>query len=121
MTKLNYPSKPWIDGQSASLIPGLDFRYSQSLRKWIPVTPGAVDANQIEEAFEVRTLQALSKKFDNVIEKQAQLDSDIALSGRIWKTTQKPDNPNANDIWYDDEGKSFSYITATDTWVELNK
>ena len=121
MAKLNYPPKPWSDGQLASLVGGIDFRYSQSLRKWVPITPGAVNTAQLEVAFEVRTVQELVTKFDEVTIVQDKLDSEIVQSGRIWKTENRPTAPNKNDIWYDEnEGKTYSYIGATDTWVEIN-
>ena len=121
MAKLNYPPKPWSEGQRASLLDGMDFMYSQSLKKWVPITPGAVSSAQLEVAFEVRTVQELVTKFDEVTEVQEKLDSEIAQSGRIWKTENRPTTPNKNDIWYDEiEGKTYSYIAATDTWVEIN-
>ena len=121
MAALKYPPKPWHDGQKHSLINGIDFMYSQSLRKWIPVTPSYVSSSQLDEAFGVSTIQELVQKFEKTEDKFRQVDSDIALGGRIWKTLNRPDNPRSNDIWIEQEtGKTFSYVYQSDTWVEIN-
>lgn len=119
MKNIKYPSKPWHDGQRATLIPGLEFMYSSSIKNWVPVTQGFTSETQIEQAFGVKTVEEINTKFQEVETVVTKLDSDIKLSGRIWKTTTKPNNPNSNDIWLDaTSGKTFSYDIINDTWIE---
>ena len=119
--KMQYPPKPWLDGQRASLMPGIDFIYSQATKKWVPVTPGYVSSSQLQESFGVSSIQELVVKFENTEKRITNLDSDIQLAGRIWKTTNRPDNPKHNDIWIEQtSGKTLSYVRSTDTWIELN-
>lgn len=138
--KLNYPSKPWRNGQRAMLIPGMEFMYSSSTKKWVPITPGYENEEQLQDSFNVRTIIELAEifktetakiagslsivsKFDNRIqsveEATAEFDSDITQSGRIWKTGSAPSNPNPNDIWIDTvSGGTFSYDAIGETWVQ---
>lgn len=119
MKKITYPSKPWRDGQRAQLIPGLDFIYSSSIKNWVPVTPGFESETQLEQAFGVKTVEEINVKFVQIETTFTKIDSDIALSGRIWKTTTRPTNPNANDVWFDaTSGKTFSYDKTNDTWIQ---
>lgn len=115
---IKYPPKPWRDGQRERLLPGIDFMYNAALKNWVPITPGYVSSKQLQENFGVSTVEQLSQKFDA---KVSSIDSDIQLSGRIWKTQLPPKSPNKNDVWIDEKsGKTFSYVTASRTWVELN-
>lgn len=119
MKSIKYPSKPWRDGQRATLIPGMEFVYSSSVRNWVPVSEGFTDQVQLEQAFGVKTVAEINTKFAEVDAVISKLDSDITLSGRIWKTTGRPTSPNANDIWVDaTSGKTFSYDKINDTWIE---
>jgi len=130
---LNYPPKPWRNGQRAMVIPGMEFMYSASTKKWVPITPGYENEEQLQDSFNVSTLVEVAELFKqetskiaaavatvtNVEKSVALLDSDIKLSGRIWKSSSAPSNPNANDIWLDaNSGKTFSYNAAAQTWVQ---
>jgi len=115
---IKYPPKPWRDGQRESLLPGISFMYNAALKNWVPITPGYVSSQQLQDNFGVSTVEALTAKFDSQI---SNLDSDIDLSGRIWKTQLPPNSPRKNDIWIDQRtGKTFNYVVASGTWVELN-
>ena len=116
--KLSYPPKPWVDGQVASLMPGIEFFYSLSLRKWVPVTPGYSNAEQLQSAFGVSTLSEIKQLFEV---KTQQLDSDIERVGRIWKQIDRPQRPKQHDMWYEEiSGNFYSYNEKQDTWVEIN-
>lgn len=117
MAKLSYPKKPWTDGQKATLMPGLQFIYSLSLKKWVPITPGSTDEEQIQAAFGVRTAEEVEQLFINV----EQLQHDMFDFGRIWKTQDRPPNDRvyANDVWIDPETGKLLYYTTSDTWVEI--
>lgn len=122
---LNYPALPWVDGQQAEIMPGMNFRYSSSLKKWVPISPRYDNSEQLKEAFDVETVEELNSKFAevdasvyNLTVKSEQADSDIALSGRIWKTAVRPNNPNNNDIWmHPTDDQIYSYNSEFDTWV----
>ena len=117
MAKLTYPKKPWTDGQKAYLMTGLQFIYSLSLRKWVPITPGSTDEEQIQAAFGVRTAEEVDQLFINV----DQLKSDVIEFGRIWKTQQQPpaSDVHTNDVWIDPQTGRLLYYTTGDTWVEI--
>jgi len=134
MKNIKYPAKPWTDGQKAELMSGLSFMYSSSLRKWVPISPGAVQTTQIQEAFGVSTVDDLLAKYntheikineldsDNKVNKVRldNADSDIERTGRIWKTLNRPTKPGKNDIWIDETiGKAYSYDYDIDTWIQL--
>lgn len=120
MKNIKYPSKPWRDGQRATLVNGMEFIYSSSLRNWVPVKPGQESVEQVAQSLSVSDI---STKFDEV---EDALDSvlskvaeELATSVKIVKSTTPPANPKANDIWVDaDGGKSFSYDAEYETWVE---
>ena len=117
-----YPPKPWEEGQKARLMSNstVEFLYSKSLRKWIPITPGFESKTELEEAYGVSTIQELNTKFVYLEQSQDYQDSDIRLSGRIWKKINTPDNPRENDIWIDPiSGKSFNYVEEQDAWIEF--
>ena len=98
----------------------VEFLYSKSLRKWIPITPGFESKTELEEAYGVSTIQELNTKFVYLEQSQDYQDSDIQLSGRIWKKINTPDNPRENDIWIDPiSGKSFNYVEEQDAWIEF--
>lgn len=119
MKNIKYPSKPWADGQRAELISGMDFVYSSSIKNWVPVTPGFEDKQQLTDVFGVSTVQELNTKFETIDETITKIDSDIVLSGRIWKTVNRPSKPNSNDVWFDaTTGKTLSYDKTNDTWIE---
>ena len=61
--KITYPPKPWSEGQRAFLMEGLEFMYSASLKKWVPITPGYATTEQLSAAFEVETIEQLNTKF----------------------------------------------------------
>lgn len=119
MAKLTYPKKPWTDGQRAMLIPGLQFIYSLSLKKWVPVTPGASTENQIEEAFGVKTAEEVERIFIDV----EQIKNDVIEYGRIWKTEVRPAASLVanNDVWIDQiTAKMFFWNETFQTWIEIN-
>lgn len=138
--KPNYPPKPWTNGMRYMIIPGMEFLYSASTKKWVPVTPGYENEEQLQDSFGVSTIVELAEIFKKESVKIAeavatvqqydtaittvqssvvQLDSDVRLSGRIWKTSSAPSSPNPNDIWVDaGSGKTFSYDAIGDTWVQ---
>ena len=123
---LNYPPKPWTNGQKASLMPGMEFMYSSSTRKWVPITPNFENEDQLQESFGVRTIVELAELFKegtakiNTFEsKLVELKDDIVLSGRIWKSSQAPTNPNANDVWFEiGSGKNYYYDEINKTWIQ---
>ena len=116
--QLRYPAKPWVDGQIASLMPGIEFAYSLSLRKWVPVSPGFAKSEQIQDAFGVSTITEVKQLFE---QKTQQLDSDIDRAGRIWKQTVRPAQPKQHDMWFEENtGNFYSYDSKQDTWVEIN-
>ena len=118
MAKLTYPSKPWKDGQKAYLMPGLQFVYSLSLRKWVPITPGTSTEDQIQEAFGVRTAEEVDKLFLDVTELQNQLTS----RGKVWRTSTRPSitEVSNNDVWIDqDTAKLFFYNASAEAWIQL--
>ena len=121
MAKLNYPSKPWNDGQRAMLLPDLQFAYSQSLKKWVPISPGTVDNSQIEEAFGVSSINELLEKFTNLDVRVNSIDSDLKYYGRIWKTAEPPlTNVNDNDVWVDiDTNIMYSWDENSAVWIQL--
>ena len=117
-----YPPKPWSDGQRANLMTSssVEFMYSQSLKKWIPITPGFESKTELQEAYGVSTIEELNTKFFEIDQGQLQQDSDIVRVGRIWKNINKPERPKTNDIWIDpNTNRCFNYVAATDTWIEL--
>ena len=120
--KLNYPSKPWKDGQKAMLMNDIEFMYSQSLRKWVPITPGTVDNSQIEEAFGVSSINELLAKFTALDVRVNNIDSDLKYNGRIWKTSAAPlEGVYDNDVWIDtDLNKMYSWNAEGEIWVEIN-
>ena len=123
---LNYPPKPWKNGQRASLLPGMEFMYSLSSKKWVPITPGYENEEQLQESFSVSTIVELANVFKEetaktqaVVTRVDRLDSDIVLSGRIWKTDTKPVSPNKNDVWMDpNSGVTFTYNASADAWIQ---
>lgn len=123
---LKYPAQPWKNGQKAELMQGMYFMYSSAIRKWVPISPGFENEQQLVQSFGVSTVQELNAKFEEVntvttilTTRTEQLDSDIQLSGRIWKTISRPTAPNNNDVWMEQAtGKLFSYDATHDTWVE---
>lgn len=120
MKNIKYPSKPWRDGQTATLIPGMEFMYSASIKNWVPISEGYTSEVQLEQAFGVRTVEELNVKLVEIETTFKNVDSDISLSGRIWKKTTKPISPKPNDIWYDaTSAKTFSYDNNNDTWIEI--
>lgn len=63
--------------------------------------------------------QTLETKTASLETKALSLDSDIQLSGRIWKSSSKPTAPANNDVWMEAaSGKLFNYDATYDTWVE---
>ena len=121
MAKLNYPSKPWEDGQRAMLLPDLQFAYSQSLKKWVPISPGTVDNSQIEEAFGVSSINELLEKFTNLDVRVNSIDSDLKYHGRIWKTAEPPlTNVKHNDVWVDiDSNIMYNWDENSAVWIQL--
>ena len=132
MPKLNYPSKPWSDGQLAYLMTGLQFAYSASLKKWVPITPGTSTENQIEAAFGVRTAAEVEVLFTDVDTIKTDLNTikadnaalgvDLSARGKIWKTEQRPSTTevNNNDVWIDQvSAKLFFYNQSEDVWIQL--
>ena len=119
MKNIKYPSKPWKDGQRAELISGLEFIYSSSLKNWVPVTPGYENKTQLTQAFGVETIEELNVKLVSIDTKLVSVDSDIRRSGRIWKTTNTPENPSINDVWIDVTGNSYYYDVNGDTWIQF--
>ena len=120
MTKLNYPSKPWSDGQRAELLPGMQFVFSSSLRKWVPITPGTSTREQLLDAFGVRTAEEVNKLFDDVGNLQSQLEG----RGKVWKTANRPSVAEVknNDVWIDQEtAKLFFYNELADSWIQLTQ
>ena len=122
MAKLNYPTKPWTDGQIASLVEGMEFMFSGTLRKWIPITPGSSNSSQLESAFRVSTLKELIDKYTIIEKDVSNLDSDIKNKGRIWKTQIAPTtNVYENDVWIDtNQNKMYSWDATGEVWVEIN-
>lgn len=145
MNNIRYPSRPWSDGQVATLMPGMDFIFSSSLKKWVPITPGTESKSQLQESFGVSSLDALydlfniekdklSKAFlkikdiendlSNTKDKVEELQIDISNSGRIWKSNVAPDIANIvndYDIWIDSTSLDmFYYDFNVKTWVQLN-
>ena len=140
MNKINYPPKPWNNGQRAMLQPGMEFMYSSSTKRWVPITPGYENEEQLQTSFNVSTVVELAEVFKNQTSKvagyvttinsfdgrmqsveqtAAQLYEAVELSGRIWKTEEVPINPGPNDLWHDGTtGKTFSYYAESDTWVQ---
>jgi hypothetical protein len=116
--RLQYPPKPWDDGQIASLIPGIEFIYSLSLKKWVPLSPGYNSGSQLNDAFGVSTITEVKQLFET---KTQQLDSEIEQAGRIWKQFDRPVRPKRHDMWYEENtGNFYSYNDIEDTWVEIN-
>lgn len=119
MAKIKYPPKPWTDGQKAELQPGIRFLYSLSLRKWVPITPGTVKEEQLDQAFGVKTVAEVEELFKDV----TQLKDDVLQFGRIWITPERPDDNevNDNDVWID---PGFSVMFYWDkynvTWIQTN-
>jgi len=122
MRNLNYPAKPWKDGQRANLISDIEFMYSQSLKKWVPITPGTIDNSQITEAFGVNSINELLAKFNQLEKNVINLDSDLKYNGRIWKSTDAPlKGVYDNDVWIDtDLNKMYSWNAEGEIWVEIN-
>ena len=121
MKSIKYPPKPWKDGQVEKLLSGIDFMYNAALRNWVPISPGYTSEKQLTENFDVKTIAQLNEKFKQIEVDRISIDSDIQLTGRIWKTVGKPPSPRKNDIWIDYEtAKTFSYFDETNAWVELN-
>ena len=117
MAKLVYPKKPWVDGQKANLLTGMQFIYSASMKKWVPITPGFEDRNQIEEAFGVRTVEEVERIFTDV----DTLKEDMLEFGRIWNTPEKPnlDLVHNNDIWIDpNDTKLYFWNGDIGAWVQ---
>lgn len=119
MRKLNYPPKPWKDGQIAKLQAGVSFAYSFSLKKWIPITPGFENTQQIESGFGVKTAEEVEKIFEEV----DTLKAEIIEFGRIWKTEKRPpdDQANLNDVWIDPETGKLLYYTDGEVWIQIQK
>ena len=115
--KLNYPPRPWRDGQIARLQAGIDFAYSFSMKKWVPITPGFESTQQIQSAFGVKTATEVEQIFFDV----NKLKEEIIEFGRIWKTqTRPPDTEvHTNDVWIDPQSGKLLYYTSSDTWVEI--
>lgn len=120
MAKLNYPSKPWSEGQRAELMPGMQFIFSSSLRKWVPVSPGTSSRDQLLDAFGVRTAEEVDKLFDDVGDLQSRLEN----GGKLWKTDERPsvEEVKNNDVWIDQEtAKLFFYNESADSWIQLTQ
>lgn len=118
MAGLQYPKKPWSDGQKAYLIPGVQFVYSLSMKKWVPVTPGFSSETQIEEAFGVKTAEEVDKLFVDV----ETLKEEMIEFGRIWKTPTTPDINlvNTNDVWIDPVTGVMVYWNGDQkTWIQI--
>jgi len=125
MANLNYPDKPWSDGQRAELLPGMQFIFSSSLRKWVPISPGTSSRDQLLDAFGVRTAEEVNKLFDDVGEIQSQVESvqtQLTSRGKVWKTANRPTTKEVknNDVWIDQEtAKLFFYNESADSWIQL--
>lgn len=132
---IKYPPKPWRDGQIESLVPGIDFMYNAALKNWVPISPGFTSSKQLQDNFGVKTVQQLNDKLSenstkiqaaevkiNVVSSRVDsIDSDLSLSGRIWKTQSAPQSPSKNDLWFDPTtSKTFSYVSESATWVEIS-
>ena len=50
-----YPAKPWSDGQRANLMTSstVEFMYSQSLKKWIPISPGFESKTELQQLLNI--------------------------------------------------------------------
>lgn len=120
MKNIKYPPKPWYNGQREELIKGIDFIYSQSTKKWVPVTPGYTSKRQLKESFDVETIEDLNAKFKTIDDVIQALDSEIDTKGRIWKTLNRPQGPSPNDLWIDPiSNRAYSFNETGNTWVEL--
>jgi len=139
---IKYPPKPWRDGQVEALVQGIDFMYNAALKNWVPISPGFSSKKQLQENFGVETVQQLNDKLaettskiqtvetrvlenenivNTVVSRVHSIDSDLSLSGRIWKTQTAPQSPSKNDLWFDPtSSKTFSYIYETSAWVEIS-
>lgn len=119
MAVLSYPKKPWSDGQQAFLMPGMKFAYSASMKKWVPMTPGYTNAEQLESAFGVKTVEEVIQLFADV----DFLKKEMNEYGRIWRTTDRPsaDKLDNNDVWIDINNGKISYWNARfQTWIQIN-
>lgn len=113
MTKISYPKKPWMDKQQAYLFPDMRFVYNASLKKWVPVTPGTTNTDDLVTTFGTASVEEVNRRLDY-------LDSDINLAGRIWKTINRPDRASKHDVWIDQNLRLFTYNDENQTWVEIN-
>ncbi len=106
---MNYPPRPWSNGDTHELIPGRVFVYEQNLNLWAPL-----GANH-----DFTTVSNLIRLGFVTEQQRADLDSDIARGGRIWKTETAPVAPNGNDIWIEPEtGAVLSWDYVNQTWIE---
>ena len=120
MAKLVYPKKPWVDGQKANLMTGMQFVYSASLKKWVPITPGFEDSTQLQQAFGVKTVEEVEQIFTDV----ETLKEEMLEFGRIWKTEQRPDPSLVydNDVWIDPvSGVLVYWKSSANTWIQLRQ
>ena len=118
---IKYPPKPWRDGQIESLVSGIDFMYNAALKNWVPISPGFSNRKQLQEIYGSDDVNVIKAQVYTIESKLVNVDSDIELSGRIWKTRLPPNTPHNNDVWIDlTTGKVFSYVAKTGAWVELN-
>ena len=117
---IKYPPKPWVDEQRAFLIKGVEFLYNRALNKWVPITPGYSSNKQIQEVFGDASLLDLIERINKNTADIQNLSDNLDDNGKIWKTINKPQTPNENDIWIDlNTGKTFTYVITTQAWVEI--
>ena len=117
MANLVYPKKPWVDGQKANLMTGMQFVYSASMKKWVPITPGFESDAQLQEAFGVKTIEEVEQIFTDV----ETLKEDMLEFGRIWNTPERPDESlvNNNDIWIDpNDTKLYFWNGNIGAWIQ---
>lgn len=111
MKKIIYPPKPWQDKDRHFLIPDIEFIYSASLDKWIPLT--------LQESFEESDYQSMND-IDSVANKVNILETIVIKKGTLWKLENSTRATDKNDLYYNiKNSKIYSYHVSADTWVQI--
>lgn len=112
MKKIVYPPKPWADKDRHYLIPDIEFIYSASLQKWIPLT--------VQDTFERSDYQSMHD-IDSVGNKLEILETIVIEKGTLWKLESATAATDNNDLYYNiNNSKLYSYHASADTWVQIS-